>query len=494
MTTNQRVSSLDPADWEAFRRLAHRMLDDTLERVATLGERRAWTPVPKEVRDRLRAPLPRQGIGEAAVYDEYRELVEPYTNGNRHPRFFGWVQGNGLPLASMAEFLAASMNQHMAGFDQSGLVVEMQVLDWLKELLGSPATASGILLSGGSMANLTALAVARSAKYRGDYRSEGLQGRKLGPLRLYGSDQTHGWAAKAAEFLGLGRKHFVKVPTDHDYRISLLALAAAVREDRAAGCEPFCVIGNAGTVNTGATDPLNELADFCRDEELWFHLDGAFGALAALSGKYRHLVRGLERADSVAFDLHKWLYLPFEIACVLVRDADAHRKAFAAEGDYIKTFDRGVMRAGLPFADLGIELTRSLKALKAWMSLRAYGSDRFADAITRNIDDVQALVARIQATPELELLAPAPMNIVCFRYVLRDRSARDLNAVNQEILLRLQESGVGILSSTLLQGQFALRLANTNHRAFEHDLAQVLDAAVAIGRGIASSALGRTDR
>lgn len=321
-----------------------------------------------------------------------------------------------------------------------------------------------------------------------------MQGRKLGPLRLYGSDQTHGWAAKAAEFLGLGRKHFVKVPTDHDYRISLPALAAAVREDRAAGCEPFCVIGNAGTVNTGATDPLNELADFCRDEELWFHLDGAFGALAALSGKYRHLVRGLERADSVAFDLHKWLYLPFEIACVLVRDADAHRKAFAAEGDYIKTFDRGVMRAGLPFADLGIELTRSLKALKAWMSLRACGSDRFANAITRKIDDVQALVARIQATPELELLAPAPMNIVCFRYALRDRSARDLNAVNQEILLRLQESGVGILSSTLLQGQFALRLANTNHRAIEHDLAQVLDAAVAIGRGIASSALGRTDR
>jgi aromatic-L-amino-acid/L-tryptophan decarboxylase len=475
-------ASLDPPNWVAFRRLAHRMLDETLDRVQSVEERPAWLSPPPEVRAGLAGPVPQAGIGEEAAYEEYRALVEPYTNGNRHPRFFGWAQGSGFPLASVAEFLASSMNPHMAGCDQSGPLVEMQVLDWLKMLLGFPATASGILLSGGTMANLTALAVARQVYFPGDYRSEGLQGRAGAPLVFYGSTQTHSWAAKSAEFLGLGRRHFVQLPTDAEYRIRLDELAASIQRDRQAGRVPFCVIGNAGTINTGAIDPLPALADLCREERVWFHVDGAFGALAALSARHRALVAGLERADSVAFDLHKWMSLPYEIGCVLVRDAAAHRSTFGAEGEYLRPLSRGVIRGGLPFAERGIELTRGFKALKVWMSLKAYGAERFGQSIARNIEHAQALVARVLSERELELLAPAPLSIVCLRYRDARLDAPATDALNEEILYRIQESGLGVISSTRLGRKFALRIANFSHRAGFEDLECILDAILREGR------------
>jgi glutamate/tyrosine decarboxylase-like PLP-dependent enzyme len=306
-----------------------------------------------------------------------------------------------------------------------------------------------------------------------------------GRLVFYGSTETHNWARKAAELLGLGNRSFRRVPVDADFRIDVAALVRMLDEDRAAGMHPFCVVGTAGTVNTGATDDLDALADVCRERSLWFHVDGAFGALAHLAHGLRHIVKGLERADSIGFDLHKWGSLPFDCACVLVRDAEMHRAAFASSASYIAATERGVIAGGLPFAERGLDLTRSFKALKVWMSFTAHGTDRLAAVIEQNVRQTQRLVERIERHPELELLAPAPLNVACFRYVPTTPidDAR-LDAVNEEILLRLQEQGIAVPSGTRLGGRYAIRVANVNHRSREADFDALIDAVVELGRQV----------
>jgi glutamate/tyrosine decarboxylase-like PLP-dependent enzyme len=257
-----------------------------------------------------------------------------------------------------------------------------------------------------------------------------------------------------------------------------------IAEDKAAGCKPFCINGNAGTVNTGAIDDLEELAEICREEDLWFHVDGAFGAWARIVPELKNQVAGLEKADSVAFDLHKWMYLPFEIACVLVRDDKTHREAFAHSASYIAGTTRGVIAGGLPFAERGIELTRGFKALKAWMSLKAYGTETFVDLIRQNVEQTQYLAELVTTHPDLELLAPAPLNIVCFRYRNSKFDNAVLNEINKEILQRVQESGVAVPSSTMIGDKFALRVANVNHRTRREDYELLVKSIVENGNAI----------
>ncbi len=470
-------TSLDPADWDEFGALARRMVDDMLEFLRTLRDRPVWQPVPDEVRAALDEPLPRTAQGEAATYQSFLENVLPYTNGNRHPRFFGWVQGNGTPLGMMADMLAAGMNPHMAGFAQAPALVEERVLRWLVEVMHFPPAASGVLALGGTMANILGLAAARHARAGFDVRAEGLAG---GPrLVVYTSRETHGWLDKAAELLGLGRAGVRRVATDDRGRARIPDLRAAIAADRAAGHRPIAVVGSAGTVNTGAIDDLGALADLAAEEGLWFHVDGAFGALAMLSERLAPLVAGLERADSLAFDLHKWMYLPFDVACVLVRDGSALEAAFASTAPYLAALDRGPIAGGLPFADRGIDLTRGFRALKVWMSLKAYGVETFARLVERNVEQARTLAARVEAEPELELLAPVTLNVVCFRW---RGAGGDLDHLNQELLLRLQESGVAVPSSTSIGGRFALRCAIVNHRTRSEDLDLLVDTVLAIGR------------
>ena len=485
--------SFDPAtpeEWEAFRSLSHRMVDDMITHLAGIRERPAWREMPPSVREALAEPIPRTGIGAEAVYADFVRNVLPYPNGNLHPRFFGWVKGNGTPLGMMADMLAAGLNPHMAGFNQAPALVEKQLIDWLGELLGMPG-ASGVLVSGGTMASTLALDVARFAiaRERGiDVREDGVQtwpdSAPRAPFVFYGSTETHGWARKAAEFMGLGNRAMRRVPVASDYSMDLDALSDMVAADRDAGLIPFCVVGTAGTVNTGASDDLAGMADFCRREKLWFHVDGAFGALAFLSDTLRPQVAGLEQADSLGFDLHKWGSLPFECACVFVRDPEVHRATFAAPASYLAAATRGVIAGGLPFADRGLDLTRGFKALKAWMSLKADGVDKLVRLVEQNVAQTRHLVARVGAEPELELLAPAPLNIACIRYAPEGVPEPALNAINQEILLRLQETGVAVPSSTILDGRFAIRVANVNHRARQADIDILLDAILRIGADV----------
>ncbi len=482
---NPHEHTLDPEDWEAFRTLAHQMVDDMIDQTRALRGQPAWQSPPLAVKEAiLEEPLPVDGQSPEQAYADYLRLVQPYTNGNRHPRAWGWVRGNGTPLAAMAEMLAAGINPHLGGGDQSPTYVEERCLQWLAQVMGMPFTATGILTSGGTMANLLGLAVARHAKAGFDLRAEGFQGHAQ--LMVYASSEAHMWAGNAMDLLGLGSRNLRTLPVDAGFRIDLAALRQQIREDRAAGLQPIAVIGNAGTVNTGAVDDLEALAALCREEHLWFHVDGAFGALLKLSPRYAPLVRGLEQADSLAFDLHKWMYLPFEIGCVLVANGEEHRAAFASTASYLEGATRGILATGLIFADRGIELTRGFKALKLWMALKAHGLNAFRDLIEQNMAQAEYLERRIEEEPELELLAPRSMNIVCYRYCSpRVRDEETANALNRELVLRLQESGEFVVSGTVLGGRYALRIANTNHRSRVQDFEDLVQWSLKLGREIA---------
>src|SRR4029453_15376403 len=309
-------ATLDPENWAELRALGHRMLDDMIQHLATIGERPAWQPIPPRVREALSEPVPYTGQGAEQVYEEFLQNVLPYPNGNLHPRYWGWVQGTGIPLAMLADMLASGLNAHLAGFNQAPVLVEKQVVEWLKELFDFPRTASGVLVSGGTMANITALVVARNVMAGFDVKEQGLSAKPETKLVFYGSSETHSWATKAAGLLGLGTRSFRQIEIKDDLTINVDALERRIAEDRQSGLKPFWVIGTAVTVNTGATDDRKSIASICRRENLWFHVDGAYGALARLVPELCSTVDGLELAGALAFDLHKWIYLPFEIACV----------------------------------------------------------------------------------------------------------------------------------------------------------------------------------
>jgi glutamate/tyrosine decarboxylase-like PLP-dependent enzyme len=479
---NSDIPPLDPENWDEFRAFAHRAVDDTIEHVRTIRDSKVWNTMPQHVRDTImNEAVPRQGIGEDAAYRAFVDLVRPYPSGNLHPRSWGWVRGNGTPLGSIADYLASSLNPNTGGFDQAPVLVERKVVEWFAELMGFPRAAGGILSSGGTMANVLGLNVARNMNAGFDVRADGLQGSHP-RLLVYGATETHGWLKKGCELLGLGASAFRRVPVDAEFRIDAGQLNSMIAADRAAGHRPFCVVGTAGTVNTGATDDLVALADICRREALWFHVDGAFGALVALCPEHAHVVAGMERADSLAFDLHKWGYLPFDIACTLIRSDKDLVSTFSVHAPYLQLEERGATaNLGFYYADRGIELSRSFKSLKAWMSLRAVGTGAWAAHIARNIAQMQRCAALIEAHPSLELLAPAPLNVVNFRWTRAGVSRETLDDVNREVLLRLQERAIALPSATTLPRGYAIRCANTNHRTTDDDIDALIAGTVTLG-------------
>lgn len=483
--TQQNEETLDPQDWDAMRVLGHRMIDDMLTYMQTVRERPVWQPLPDRVKENLKRPLPIDPQSPEEAYQDFVENVLPYPLGNIHPRFWGWVMGNGTPFGVLAEMLAATMNPNLGGAEHVANNVELQVLDWCKEMLGFPMSASGLLVSGGSMANLVGLTVARNTLAGFDIRKQGLPAAPKA-LVLYGSVEAHSSINKAVELLGLGAAALRLIPTNDQYQIDLKALVQSIEADKAAGLLPFCIVGAAGTVNTGAIDPLNALADIAQREQLWFHIDGAFGSLAAVSPELRPLVAGLERADSIAFDLHKWMYMPFEVGCVLVRDKEAHHSAFTVTPKYLAHYMRGAASGAHWFTEYGPQLTRGFRALKVWLSIKEQGIAKYGRLIKQNVDQCLYLTQLIEASPDLELLAPTSLNIVCFRFKAADLDEQKLNHVNEKIMMELHEQGIAVPTYTILNGKFAIRVANTNHRSRREDFEVLVQEVIRLGKELSA--------
>jgi glutamate/tyrosine decarboxylase-like PLP-dependent enzyme len=473
--------SLDPTDWASFRAQAHLMLDDMIGYIEKIRERPVWQPIPAEVRSRFHSPAPRVGEELAQVHAEFMQDVLPFTQGNVHPGFMGWVNGGGTPVGMVAEMLAAGLNANLGGRDHIPVEVERQVTAWVREIFGFPQGATGLFVTGTSMANLIAVLIARDAALGFEVRANGVAAQ---PRRLtaYTSNAVHGCVPKAMDIAGLGSDALRQIPTDSRFRIDLAALAETIQRDREAGFTPFMVMGTAGTVNTGAVDDLAGLADLCWREKLWFHVDGAFGALARLAPDLAPKLNGIERADSLAFDFHKWGQAPYDAGFILVRDGEAHKNAFALPAAYLQRAERG-LAAGSPWpCDFGPDLSRGFRALKVWFTLKVYGIEALGASISRCCALARYLEDRIAATPELELMAPVELNIVCFRY-----RAEDTNRVNDAIVVALQESGVVAPSTTRIAGRTAIRAAIVNHRTSRAEINVLVDGVLSQGRVLISS-------
>jgi len=458
--------SLDPENWTEMRELAHQVVDDALDYLQNIRQRPVWQPVPEEVKQHLKKGAPSTPAKPAEVYADFKQNILPYTMHTSHPMFWSWYMGSGSVMGALADFMAAVLNPNLGGGNHAAPMVEAQVIGWMREMLGMAEDASGLLTSGASMANFTALAVARNTNCGYDVRHEGVRS-ATGPLTVYASTEVHSCNQKAVETLGLGTSGMRYVPVNEDFTMDLQALERKVIEDRAAGMIPFCVIATAGTINTGAIDNLNAIADFCRREKLWFHVDGAIGAVGILAENVKDQLSGIERADSIALDLHKWMHIPFEAGCVLVRDPVAHRDSFILIPEYLqRDADAGGLASGsLWFSDYGLQLTRQFRALKVWMSIREHGLDRFGRMMARNVEQAHYLGKRVEETPGLELTAPIGLDIVCFRYNPGGWENDELNRLNRSILIALQESGIAAPSYTTLKGVYCLRVAISNHRS-----------------------------
>lgn len=470
---------LDPADWRQAAALAHEMVDFAVDHLAGLRGHPVWQPMPDDVRQRYADPLPRGPTALAEIFAEMRENLFPFAMGNKHPRFWSWYMGAGTFTGALGDFLAAVDGSNLALGNTAANLIDQQVTRWMVEIAGFPEGASATLVSGGTMANIVGLTAARNAMAGIDLHEEGLAALPQ-PLVFYASDQVHSCHDRAMNILGLGARALRRIASDSDLKLDVDALRSAIAEDRASCLKPACVIATAGTVNTGAIDPLDAIADFCREEGLWMHVDGCIGALIALAPKHRHLVTGMERADSLALDPHKWLQAPFDVGCAVLRDREIHRRTFVGHADYLKPSERGIA-AGEFLFDFTPDTSRSFRALKVWMMLKQFGADEFGRLIERNIAQAQHLAERVKAEPQLELISPAPISIVCFRYNPGGLDERELRSLNREILLRLQESGIAAPSDTTLQGRHCLRVAICNHRTRIEDLDLLLEQVLKTG-------------
>jgi glutamate/tyrosine decarboxylase-like PLP-dependent enzyme len=483
---DHRDADLDPTDWAAFRAAGRDLIDRLSDYLETVRDRPIWREVPAAVRERLAEPAPADGRSTEEVLALVDELILPYNTGNIHPRFFGWVHGTGTPDGMLAELVAAAMNSNVGGRDHGAIYVERQVIDWFRTVFGLPDSGGGLLVSGTSMANLIGLTVARDTAGGAAVREDGLTGR-ANLLVGYTSARAHGSVQKAFQLLGLGSRHLRRILVDENDRVDVSDLRRTIDSDLEAGHEPFCIVGTAGTVGTGAFDDIEALADLCAEYGLWLHVDGAFGALLVLSDERRPLVAGIERADSIGFDFHKWLHVPFDAGCILVRDRTALHTSFAADQVYMERQARGLGGGDSWPCDYGPELSRGFRALKVWVTVQRHGLDALAAAIDRNCRQAAALAERIDAHDRLELMASVMSNIVCFRYVPETAPGPEaMDELQREIVTRLQESGVAVLSTTRRGGRLAMRAAFTNQRTEAGDLAIVLDAVESIAADILS--------
>ncbi|PYL10282.1 MAG: pyridoxal-dependent decarboxylase [Verrucomicrobia bacterium] len=447
-----------------------------------LRDRRVYRQMSsREIREKLDPALPTKGISFDGLLKVFRENIIPFSRQNAHPRMFGYVQSPGIPIAAFADLLASTLNANLTVWRSAPAPVELErlTIDWIRQILGFNAEAGGLFVSGGSMANLAAIAAARQAK---DFSSS--------RLRMYASSATHFSIAKAAALLGIGRENVRLVAVDERFKIRTDDLVAKITTDLEAGLLPFCVVANAGTVDTGAVDPLAEIREIADRFQLWMHVDGSYGAFAILAESARRLFGGIEQADSIALDPHKWLYLPVDVGCVIYRDPEIARAAFAHEADYTRMFGEKADEA-FAFWDYGPELSRRFRALKVWMLLKGVGLESLSEAIESNLACARYLESMVRASDDFEMLAPVQLSIFCFRHVpaqLTHESPEAIDAFNERLLVALQRDGSSYLSNATLAGRFALRGCVLNYRTTLHDMEILLDDLRRVARLLLTSA------
>jgi len=480
-----------------IRRIGYRVADLIADHIAGLPGQPVFRPFPPELAERLLAtPAPTDGAEPETILREFSETVEPYPFGNGHPRFWGWVNSPPAVMGVFADAIAAAMNPSCAGGNHAAIYIERQVIRWLQDLIGFPPSSMGLLVSGGSMATLTALAVARHVRCGLDVRSSGLRAAPH-PFSFYMSAQAHTCARKAIELLGFGSASIRTIATGPDYRIDAAALGNAIERDVSDGVRPIAVIATAGTTNTGAIDDLAAVRDICTRSGAWMHVDAAYGGPAILAGEYRQALLPIAGADSVALDPHKWMFVPVEAGFVAVRDAEMMRDAFSLVPPYIRTAGSAAGVYGLPwFSEYGFQQTRGFRALKVWMTMKELGTGGHRAAIGANLSLARYLADRVREAADLELMAPPGLSVVCFRYVgsaaedgpEQRRRAEDaetkeraLADSNRWILERLQLEGEAFLTSTELGGRFTLRACIVNYRSTRADIDRMLGVVRALG-------------
>jgi aromatic-L-amino-acid/L-tryptophan decarboxylase len=472
---------LDPSADE-MRDWGNSVMQLVADYLGDLRDRRVYRHMSsREIRDLLDPALPTKGIDFEGLLKVFRETIIPFSRQNPHPRMFGYVQSPGTPIAAFADLLASTLNANLTVWRSAPAPVELErlTIDWIRQILGFNAEASGLFVSGGSMANLAAIAAARQAK---DYSSA--------RLRIYASSETHFSIAKAATLLGIGRENVRHVAIDERFKIRVDDLVAKITADLEAGYVPFCVIANAGTVNTGAVDPLAEIREAADRFQLWMHVDGSYGAFALLAESARKLFAGIERADSIALDPHKWLYLPVDVGCVIYRMPEIARAAFAHEAEYTRIIREQADEA-FAFWDYGPELSRRFRALKVWMLLKGVGLDALGEAIESNLACARYFESTVRASDDFEMAAPVELSIFCFRHVpvqLRNESPQAIDAFNERLLIALQRDGSSYLSNATLGARFALRGCVLNYRTTSRDMEILLDDLRRVARSLPTSA------
>jgi glutamate/tyrosine decarboxylase-like PLP-dependent enzyme len=477
-------------DSEQFRDLGHLAVDMVADFLASVRERPV-TPgeAPPDVRRLLgQGPLPESGGDPEALLAETARLLFDHSLLNGHPRFWGYITSSAAPIGALADLLASAVNPNVGAWVLSPIAteIEAQTVRWIAEMIGYPADCGGLLVGGGTAANTVGFLAARRARATWDIRGEGLQ---AGPrLVAYASDETHTWLQKAADLFGLGTSSVRWIPTDADCRMDVALLEEAIERDLLAGALPFLVVATAGSVSTGAVDPVRDIAEVCRKHNLWLHVDGAYGAFAAVLPDAPAGLKELHLADSVALDPHKWLYAPLDVGCVLVRDPEALPATYLYRPPYYH-FEEEARDGGINYHQHGPDNSRAFRALKVWLALRQAGREGYARMISDDVALARALYERLEEYPELERLSNS-LSITTFRYVPagadRDSEAsRDaLNALNAQVLERLQRGGAAFVSNAVLAGRFALRACVVNFRTTLADVEMLPEIVVRIGREV----------
>lgn len=474
-------NTLDPQDWDDLKEIGIKVFTDMIDFQKNVREREIWKEPSMSVRSIIsneKLPIGPQDLNE--IYDQIKTNLLPYNKGNIHPKFWSWVQSTGTPSSIIAEMIIAGMNADVATGNHGPMYVEEKVINWLKEIFDFPKDGHGVLVSGTSVANLCGLLAARNNYEDSIVRNNGIFNLNK-QFIVYSSTETHSCVLKAADIIGIGKNNVRLINVNSTFQINSVALEEQIKSDLAQDLIPLCIVGNIGTVNTGAIDDIDSLSEIANRYKIWLHIDGAFGAFAYLVDEYRSKLRSINKADSLSFDLHKWISLPFGIGAILFKDKNKQRNAFVEHPNYLEQNDEGLASGFDPIFNYSIEMSRSFKALKIWMLMKEKGINQISSVIKKNLDDIKYLEQLILNKPDIfELACPVTLNVICFRFIDPKLQENMLNAINKKIVILLQTRGYAVISNAYINKKYYMRLANVNHRSIRSDFDDLLKAIITL--------------